>query len=212
MPTPGKSVELVANIAIVQPAPVKTFFDNVMPSLKKPVFSVDLRSDGTGTYEFGNVNTTKVAGGQLTTVPVDAESGFWQFSSSRASIGTTLAMVENSSPAIADTGTTLMVVDDVVAKAYYEAVKGSRVDNAVGGFVYPCDADLPDFGVAVGDNYMATIAGKDITFAKVDQTNCFGSIQSNGGGNLQIYGDVFFKSQYVVFDGQAKALHLGPKA
>jgi len=110
-----------------------------------------------------------------------------------------------------DTGTSLMLVDDAVAKAYYASVTGARNDPDIGGFVYPCNARLPEFAVAIGPTYMAVIPGDGITFAEVSTTTCFGGIQSNGGSALQIYGDVMFKTQFVVFDGGNNQIQIAPK-
>jgi hypothetical protein len=55
------------------------------------------------------------------------------------------------------------------------------------------------------------VPGNMITFAQVNQDMCFGGVQSNGGANLQIYGDVMFRTQYVVFDGGNKQLQIAPK-
>jgi hypothetical protein len=41
---------------------------------------------------------------------------------------------------------------------------------------------------------------------------CFGAMQSNGGANLQIYGDVFFKSQFVAFDSLGPSIGVAPHA
>jgi hypothetical protein len=110
-----------------------------------------------------------------------------------------------------DTGTSLLLVDAQVATAYYSQVKGATNDAQVGGFTYPCNTQMPDFAVAMGPTYMAKIPGNMVTFAQVDANTCFGGIQSNGGANLQIYGDVMFRTQYVVFDGKNKALQMAPK-
>lgn len=113
---------------------------------------------------------------------------------------------------LVDTGTSLLLVDPPVANAYYSQVQGAVNDAQVGGFTYPCNTKLPDLGVAMGSNYTATIPGSMITFAQVDANTCFGGVQSNGGANLQIYGDVMFRTQYVVFDGANKKLQVAPKA
>lgn len=78
--------------------------------------------------------------------------------------------------------------------------------------MYPCDTQLPDFAVAMGD-YMANIPGSEVTFAAIDDANttCFGGVQSNGGAGLQIYGDTMFKTQFVVFNGGNTTLGIAPK-
>ena len=102
-------------------------------------------------------------------------------------------------------------MDPQVANAYYSQIQGAVQNNSVGGYTYPCNAQIPDFGVAMG-SYMAVIRGAQVTFAQTDANTCFGGVQSNGGAKLQIYGDVLFRAQYVVFDGQNKALMIAPKA
>lgn len=211
----------------IKPTKQTTFFDSVMPQLAMPVFSVDLKNDSTGTYQFGAIDMSK-AQGPLTTIPVNAESGFWQVDSPTVTIGNQKVANQGGSPAIAgkffpiqfynqiliqpiDTGTSLLLVDPQVANAYYAKVQGATNNAQVGGFTYPCNAQLPDFGVAMGPSYTAMVPGNAITFAQVDANTCFGGVQSNGGANLQIYGDVMFRTQYVVFDGQNKALMMAPK-
>jgi len=194
----------------IKPQKQTTFFDSVMPQLKMPVFSVNLKNDSTGTYEFGNIDNSKFTG-SLTNVPVNAASGFWQVDSPTVTVGNMKIANQGGSPAIADTGTSLLLVDPQVATAYYSKVQGAVNNSQVGGFTYPCNAQLPDFGVAMGPTYTAMIPGNAITFAQVDANTCFGGVQSNGGANLQIYGDVMFKTQYVVFDGKNKQLMIAPK-
>lgn len=113
--------------------------------------------------------------------------------------------------ATTDTGTSLLIVDDAVAAAYYARVPGAAQSADVGGYVYPCGAKLPDFGVAVGADYTAVVPGSMVTFAQVDRTRCFGGVQGNGGAGLQIYGDVLFRTQFVVFDGGKARLGWAPK-
>lgn len=63
---------------------------------------------------------------------------------------------------------------------------------------------------------MAPHSGETILFV-IDSTDtmgkktvCFGAVQSNGGANLQIYGDIFFKSQFVAFDGAGPSIGVAP--
>lgn len=43
--------------------------------------------------------------------------------------------------------------------------------------------------------------------ANTDSTACFGGVQASQG-NLGIYGDIFFKSQFVAFNGGNNSLGL----
>lgn len=192
--------------------PQKTFFDNVMNNLDLPVFTADLDPDGTGVYEFGKIDSTKFVG-EMAWIPVNSSSGFWQFPSAKFSVNGKVVNNPGASQAIADTGTSLLLVDQNVAEAYYSQVKGAQLNAQVGGFIYPCNTKLPDMAVAIGDSYMAKIPGNQITFATVDKANttCFGGIQGNQGAGLQIYGDTMFKAQLVAFNGGNQSVGFGEK-
>lgn len=78
---------------------------------------------------------------------------------------------------------------------------------------------MPSFSVSVGDK-MVTIPPEFVNYAEIDDTGtwCYGGIQDNGGNGLQIYGDVFFRSTFVVFEnstgsaGGFLGLRFGDKA
>lgn len=192
--------------------PQRTFFDNVMPSLELPVFTADLDPDGTGVYEFGKIDAAKFEG-DLAWIPVKSDTGFWQFPSTSFAIGDQQFENPAGSDAIADTGTSLLLVDQQVAEAYYAQIPGAALNRQVGGFIYPCTAALPDISVAIGDDYMARIPGDQVTFATVDQANttCFGGVQGNQGAGMQIFGDTLFKAQFVAFHGGNQSLGFGQK-
>ncbi|KFY97853.1 hypothetical protein V500_01897 [Pseudogymnoascus sp. VKM F-4518 (FW-2643)] len=199
-----------SKINTVQPQKQKTFFDNAMPTLAEPVFTADLRQDAVGAYEFGKIDTTRFAG-ELTWAPIDSSNGFWEFTSTKFSVGNGKALNAIGGTAIADTGTTLMLVDAAIVNAYYSQVAGAVNNEQVGGITFPCDSVLPDLNVDVGGTYTATIEGKFINFAQVNDNTCFGGVQPTTG-SLQIYGDIFFKSQFVVFNGGNNTLGLAPHA
>lgn len=154
----------------VQPQQQKTFFDNVLPSLAEPVFTADLRHNAVGAYEFGRIDNTKFTG-QLAWIPVNTAMGFWQFTTSAFSVGTGQAVKVKPTQAIADTGTTLMLVSQSVANAYYSQVQGAKNDSNAGGITFPCNTNLPDLFVDVGGRYMARIKGDDIRFSQIDATS-----------------------------------------
>lgn len=156
-----------SSINTMQPQQQKTFFENIAPELDEPVMTALLKSDGVGEYEFGTIDTSKFTG-QMANVSVDNSNGFWQFDSAQFAVGNgQLRRIRQAPTAIADTGTTLMLVSPEVAVAYYEQVEGAVFANQVGGFIFPCDATLPDLSVAVGNANLATIPGSVINFSEV---------------------------------------------
>ncbi|KAI3393926.1 hypothetical protein diail_3488 [Diaporthe ilicicola] len=193
----------------VKPQQQKTFFDNAMPSLAEPVFTADLRKASPGAYEFGRIDASKF-NGTMAWVPVNTTQGFWQFSSQMFAVGTGApAMGQAGFQAIADTGTTLIITNPNVVSGYYSQVQGAVNDAQVGGVTVPCNAQLPDLMLQVGDTYMARVKGADINFAQVQGNTCFGGVQASQS-NLGIYGDIFFKSQFVAFNGGNNSLGLAP--
>lgn len=197
----------------VTPNKQKTFFDNVLPSLPEPLFTADLRHNTPGAYEFGRIDTSKFTG-DLTWIPINKTLGFWQFQTSSFGVDTGPGIALQQTPtgqAIADTGTTLMVVSQEISDGYYSKVPGAQQDDALGGVTVPCNARLPDLFVDVGGVYMARIKGEDINFAKVQGNRCFGGVQPTTG-DLQIWGDVFFKSQFVAFNGGNNTLGMAQHA
>ncbi|KAH8696651.1 pepsin-type protease [Talaromyces proteolyticus] len=200
----------------VKPTQQKTFFDNVASSLALPVMTVSLKSGSNqGSYEFGKIDTAKFTG-QITNVSVNSANGFWEFDSTLFKVGDSGAMqqITTAPTAIADTGTSLMLVAPEAAQAYYAQVQGAMQDQTAGGYVFPCGATLPSFSIAVGGQNLATVPATVLNFATVGkdtqtgQTFCYGGIQSSGANQFMIFGDVFLKSMFVVFDQRGPSLGL----
>ena len=162
-----------SSINTVQPQQQKTFLDTIQNDLAQPVLAANLRKGANGFYAFGEVDQTAFQG-NLTPVAVDDSQGFWQVTSNAFQIGNgKIQQRANASPAIADTGTTLMIVDDAVAQAYYQTVQGAQLDQQQGLFTFPCASKLQDLNVALGNNYMATISADLLNFQQADAQSKF---------------------------------------
>ncbi|KAJ5770387.1 uncharacterized protein N7511_002438 [Penicillium nucicola] len=195
-----------------KPGPQKTFFENVAPTLDEPLFTARLRPDGVGQYEFGKIDETKYTG-NLVNVSVDSSDGFWLFQSAQYSIdGGAFNTITQTTKAIADTGTSLLLISPEVVQAYYAKVAGAVYAGNVQGWIFPCASTLPSLSIAIGNDYAAKIPGKLINYAQIGTntttgaTLCYGGVQSNSGGSMSIYGDVFLKALFVVFDQRGPSL------
>lgn len=224
--TPFTTTQQHTDTLTVYPVQQLTVFDNLISTLASPVFSVDMREDNSSFFSFGSVPTTSYTD-SLTALPNFPGNGYWEFLSPFYAINGTLAYNLGCSPAIADTGTSLLIVDQAVADAFYAQIylpgpdPGSTdgalqagYDDDQGAYIFPCQADIPTFGVSVGDR-MVTVPKEYINYANLDSdgTWCYGGVQDNGGFGLQIFGDVFFRSTFVVFEnstgGSASSGFLG---
>ncbi|KAA6412873.1 MAG: aspergillopepsin I [Lasallia pustulata] len=188
------------SINTVAPTQQKTFFSNALSSLAAPLFTADLMKGAPGSYDFGFIDSSKYTG-SITYVPVNTANGFWEFTASGYAVGSS-AFVSSSIDAIADTGTTLLLVPQALVVAYYRQVKGARNDPQQGGYTFPCSASLPSVTLGIGA-YQAVVPGDYINYSPISEgsSTCFGGIQSNTGIGFSIYGDIFLKSQFVVFNG-----------
>ncbi|KAL4722242.1 hypothetical protein ACLX1H_011022 [Fusarium chlamydosporum] len=187
-------------INTVKPTKQKTFFDNAISNLQSPVFTADLKHQQPGKYNFGFIDTSAYKG-KIGYASVDSSQGFWDFTATGYSIGSASL---NRSPidGIADTGTTLLLLPDAVASAYYAKVSGARYDSNQGGYTFRCSSTLPNFSFAVG-GVTITVPGSYINYAPVTDgsSTCFGGIQSSDDIGINIFGDIALKAAFVVFDG-----------
>ncbi|KAK6214312.1 RHO4 protein [Pestalotiopsis sp. IQ-011] len=101
---------------------------------------------------------------------------------------------------IADTGTTLAFLPSDVCESYYSSVSGAEYSSSYGGYLFSCDADLPDFNFVIGDTTI-TIPGDYVNYSAVDsaETQCYGGIQPDTDIGFSIFGDIALKAAFVVF-------------
>jgi len=201
-----------SSINTVQPQSQLTFSENAESSLEAPLFTADLRHNEAGSYDFGYIDSSKYTG-SIQYTDVDSSNGFWEFPAPQYKIGSGSFINDGSATAIADTGTTLLLMSNTVAQKYYAKVSGAKLDNTQGGYTFPCSANLPSLTVSIGSN-KAVIPGSLINYAPVDETGvtCFGGLQGASGLQQYIYGDIFLKSVLAVFDLGNTRFGFAPKA
>lgn len=201
-----------SSINTVSPNQQKTPVDNAIAQkdVTQPLFTAYLGSwrdsdeadKGESFYTFGFIDQSVMKAAGATTpnyVDVDSSQGFWQIPSTSATInGTTINRSNNTS--IMDTGTTLCLVDDTLVEAVYKAIPGSKYDSNNQGYVYPANTSvdqLPSVTLAIGDAAVA-FQKEDLGFADAGNGMVYGSIQSRGTMDMDIYGDAVLKAMYAV--------------
>jgi hypothetical protein len=190
----------------VKPVKQPTFLDNIKSSLASPVFTADLKSTVPGTYGFGFIGNSY--SGRIQYAPVDRTSIWWEFAITGYRVGPqTVPGNPNSGyvtkpfRVIADTGTSLLMLSQDIVDAYWNTVPGSYFDNGWAAVLFPCSqaATLPDLILGIG-LYKGVVPGRYMNYGYVDDTLCYGGLQSKGDISFAILGDTALKAQYVVFD------------
>ncbi|CAK7204542.1 hypothetical protein SEUCBS139899_007300 [Sporothrix eucalyptigena] len=132
---------------------------------------------------------------------VDNSSGFWEFPSTSITIGGQKTAFSGNT-AIADTGTTLCLMSDNACKLLYSAIPGAKYDESAQGWVIPTHVtpdQIPEIKLAVGDNDFV-LQAEDLVYGDADNGFWYGGVQSRGSLTMDIFGDVFLKSIYAIFD------------
>lgn len=94
---------------------------------------------------------------------INNANGFWEFTGAGYAVGSG-AFKSSSIDTIADTGTTLLLMDDSVVSAYYAKVSGASYDSSQGGYTFPCSATLPSFTLGIG-SYKSVIPGTYMNYS-----------------------------------------------
>lgn len=108
-------------------------------------------------------------------------------------------------PTIVDSGTSMIYLPSAQV-VYINAAfdPPTEFDRESGYDVIPCDAKAPEFGVVIGDTPFYINAEDMILDLGLPDGLCASGVQ-NGGGAVNILGDVFLRNVIAVFDvGQAE--------
>jgi len=182
--------------------------------VEKPLFTAKLdKEDSKGFYTFGDIASESAVGASVSNITYTAvlsTNGFWEFYSPTLTIGTTTSKREANNTAIADTGTTLLLLSDAACSLIYRQISGAKMDASAGGWVLPTNSTPPNLSFGVGtDGLEYGISGEDIKFADAGNGMSFGAVQSRGGNPQDILGDVFLKRVYAIFDQTPNAPKIG---
>jgi hypothetical protein len=196
----------------VTPLPVATVAENLIIQKSAPidrqVFTAYLNSYrdakepfGKSFYTFGQINKKALGGQTIHYAFVDNSQGLWQFPSSTASVGDR-GVLRFDNTAVADTGSSLALIDDSLCDAIYSTIPGAYYDPNAVGYVYPSNTpvdQLPTVKLAVGEKEFA-IRKADLAYADAGNNFTYGGIQSRGDLSFDIFGVTFLKSVYAVSD------------
>ncbi|KAG8743213.1 Type I transmembrane sorting receptor, partial [Ceratobasidium sp. 414] len=174
--------------------------------ISERVFSFALNQANSELY-FGGVNPAKYTG-DFTCVPVTKQA-YWQVDGAVKPSPAKLPTQEYKGSTIIDSGTTLIVGDDVNVPKFYAGIDGALPCAQVqecgvsGLWTVPCDK-VPDV--------VTTFAGRDFTIPSqifnygklsADSTVCVAGLASNPAVDTigaWIMGDIFMQSTYTKFD------------
>uniref|UniRef100_A0A8H7NEJ1 Peptidase A1 domain-containing protein n=1 Tax=Bionectria ochroleuca TaxID=29856 RepID=A0A8H7NEJ1_BIOOC len=195
-------------INTVRPTQQHSYFENILDSLKEPVFTANLQKGRPGNYNFGYIDDKEHIG-NITYAPLLTDTPFWEVNATGYQVGDSpyQPVVWN---ALVDTGTSLLILPENIVNEYYTGVEGAAFDPRRGMMLFPCEVQLPDFYFGIGD-YRGKIPGHYINYGKADPSYCYGGIQATDIQGPSVLGDILLKAQFVVFDGGKNAVGFANK-
>ncbi|KAF5964980.1 putative aspartic proteinase precursor [Fusarium bulbicola] len=119
-----------STINTVKPKKQKTFFETLLPTLKKKVFAANLRVDGKpATWDFGYIDNTKFKGKVAYTPAVSTK--YWSMNVGTYAVGkgSFTSSKKKVGEVIVDSGTTLVYLPEAVVNDYYSHIKGYKLQE-----------------------------------------------------------------------------------
>jgi hypothetical protein len=189
----------------IKPGPVNTVVDNLFnnPHMPKNLFTVSLTrpNEPEGFYTFGYIDDATVGNKTIQYFDVQPSfGGYWQVSSEYIIInGNRIARPGNK--AVADTGTTLILLSDDILPTIYQPV-GGVLDPRTGMYLIPTStplSDVPTITLPVG-TFEVEISVEDALGPAVNSSWAYGGIQSRKDATADILGDHWLRNVYAIFD------------
>ncbi|KAF3071030.1 Aspartic protease PEP1 [Daldinia childiae] len=199
--------------------PQKTLLDLLPNVLSQPLFTVDLRHNSSeGSFNFGYIDDS-LHTSDIKYIDVNTTDGYWAVQQTGFSIGGSDVKYEFSEARdiIVDTGSTLFFAPEEAVKTYFGSVPGANYSYTDYGWVLPCNTTPPDFVYELGDtqgNRLAgSVPGAYFVYAHSTDELCYAGLQSLSSFTdmPSIFGDVFLKSGFAVFDIANKKFGMAPK-
>ncbi|KAI1107398.1 acid protease [Jackrogersella minutella] len=206
--------------SIVQTIPKqKTLLDYLPQVLSEPVFTVDLRHNSSeGSFNFGYINDS-LHDSDIEYVAVNNSQGYWGVQQTGFAIGGSDIKYEfdEAQDVIIDTGSTLFFAPSNAVHMYFNNVPGANYSYREYGWLIPCNATPPDFIYELsdgqGNNITGSVPGAYFIYAHTSDEQCYAGLQTLGSFTEMpaIFGDVFLKSGFAVFDIAKQRFGMAPK-
>ncbi|KAI0025631.1 aspartic peptidase domain-containing protein [Xylariomycetidae sp. FL0641] len=198
--------------------PQKCLLEFLPEVLNQSVFTVDFRHNSTGSYNFGFINDT-LHQDDIQYVSVNTADGFWAVQNTGFALSNSDLAYSFATPkeVIVDTGSTLLFAPDSAVDTYFDQIPSANFSFRDYGYVIPCDEQLPDFLYEIsdlaGNRITGAVPGAYLIYAKASGNSCYAGLQALGAfsGIQGIFGDIFLKSTFAVFDIAQKRLGIAPK-
>ena len=183
-------------------------FPSVIDNLRKasnqqPVFTALLtrRTEKPGFWTFGSIDDTfatrTIQYNPLVTIDANAP-GQWEVKSEYAVLNG-IPIAREGNTAVVDTGTPGILLEDGLVEDIYSLLHG-QFDATAAGWVYPANVtEFPTLALPAGTNNV-TLTAPDFASFTSSPGMIFGTIQSRGDSNVDIFGHPWLNNIYAVFD------------
>jgi len=202
------------------PTPVENMHaqDAIPPDTEVFTCKLSRHDEEPGFYTFGHIDEEHVVQQAPHYTPVLDTSGFWKINSCSATINETV-VDRTGNTAIADTGTSLCLVESSLCEAIYKAIPGAKFDSQAEGWIFPVSVTedkLPVISLGIGDpvthgEQRFHILPRDISYATAYPGWIYGGFQDRGDMTYDVLGDVFLKNVYAIWDVKNKRFGCCPR-